>query len=115
MAIMSEEEKRFKIKKKESYESQITEEKRNAVVKTFLLGLWVIAACASYVSAARQNDAGLALYRLSLGMIDSGFAISKLKKLLESISRKTMLEGKVEDIVSELELSEIEEERGKSL
>ena len=110
---MTNEQKRFKIQKIESYEKQISEENKESVRKTFLFGLAAAAALCTFTAAAHANtDNPLQLVNISFGLANTGLGAYHLKGLIESISRKTNLQSKVEDINSELEMPENEESRG---
>lgn len=112
---MVEESQRFQIKNKVSYEEQINEEEKVITMNTVWLGLAGAATlcCASCI----MPDSILAeklLYLVCTTFGATGFSIT-LRNLIQSISRKTMLEGKVmdEDIDRVLsEEPEMEESRG---
>ena len=101
---MTNEERRFKIKKIESYEKEISKEKRNIIYETFLFGLAAAGASMGFISAHDGNIANL-----GWGIFNTGISACNLKWLIESICRKTMLQGKIEDMNNELEFSEDEE------
>ena len=109
---MTEEQRRFKIKKKESLENLASQEQKY-MMRSFRMG----AICAGLA---------LAIFSLPLGPDDlkqwvfnslAGFSftivsISELKDMIESIAKKTNLESKIEDINNELTTYEQEEKRG---
>ncbi len=110
---MTDEQKRFKIQKKESYEEQISQENKRSTQKTFLFGLAAAAALCNFTAVANAKvDNVLQLVNFFLGLTNTGLGAYQLKGLIESISRKTNLQSKVEDINSELEMHENEESKG---
>ncbi len=109
---MTEEQKRFKILKRESYEEQISEESKRATIKTFIMGLSSAAALVTFLAASKSPDLTTKLADTGLGLLNAGYGVYHLKGLMEAISRKTMLQGKIEDINTELEMPENEESRG---
>lgn len=110
---MTEEQKRFKILKRTSYEEQISQENKEATKKTFLFGFSAAAAILIFSAAAQQNiDAATKLVDVGLGLLNTGFGVYHLKGLIQAIGKKTMLQGKIEDINTELESPENEESRG---
>ena len=104
---MMEEEKRFKIKKLESYEGQIVSENKNVTQYTFWLGVSALAATSLFISNTLPDPLFPETVNSLLGVVNIGIAIDYLKDLILSISRKTMLESKKEEIETELELLEI--------
>ena len=110
---MTNEQKRFKIQKIESYEEQISQENKKSTQKTFLFGLAAAAALCTFTVAANANtDNASQLMNVSIGLASTGLGAYHLKGLIESINRKTNLQSKVEDINSELEMPENEESSG---
>lgn len=106
---MNEEQKRFKILKKESYEQQISEKEKQITSSIFDVGKWAGMAVASLANAV-PNDYYISMLSLmALGAISTFLSTKHMRILIESICEKTMLQGKVEDIVNELEMLEIEE------
>lgn len=110
---MTEEQIRFKILKREKYEEQISQENKMVVDKTCLFGLAAAAAFCSFseVSNANTEDM-LRFFHWFLAVANTGFGVYHLKGLIEAISRKTMLQGKVEDINTELNMPKNEKSRG---
>ena len=108
---MTEEQKRFKILKRESYEQQISKENAQAIIQTFAIGLAAAGAILLFSEASQRADLTSKLFEIGLGYITAELGVYRLKDVLEAISRKTMLEGKVEDITTELEMLENEESR----
>ncbi len=110
---MTEEQKRFKVLKRTSYEEQISQENKEITKKTFLFGFSAAAAIVIFSASTLQNiDATTRLVDVTLGLIDTGFSVYSLKDLIQAIGKKTMLQGKIEDINTELESPENEESRG---
>lgn len=109
---MTEEQKRFKITKKESYENQISQEKKKATYKTFLVGLSSAAAIVSYLALTKDIDTTERLALKAGSLFTTGSTVYYMKGVIEAISKKTMLEGKIEDINTELEMPENLENRG---
>lgn len=110
---MTNEQKRFKIQKIESYKEQISEENKESTKKTFLFGLAAAAALCTFTAAANAStDTASQVINASWGVLNTSLSAYQLKGLIESISRKTNLQSKVEDICSELEMPENEESRG---
>ncbi len=110
---MTEEQKRFKITKRESYEEQISEENKSAVLDTFVLGCFVIGAICFLIKCSNlePNTIESVMYFLS-GTLMSITSVLKVRELIETISKKTLLEDKLEQINAELEIPEAEESRG---
>lgn len=111
---MNEEQKRFKILKKESYEQQISEKEKQITCSIFDVGKWAAGAVVALTNAD-PNDYYISMLGLMvLGGISAVLSIKHMRILIESICEKTMLQGKVEDIVNELEMLEIEK-KGRSI
>lgn len=110
---MTNEQKRFKIQKIESYEEQISQENKESIKKTFLFGFVAAGAFCAFSGVANANtNSALQLIEIFLGLTNTGLGAYYLKGLIESISRKTNLQSKIEDINSELEMPKNEESRG---
>lgn len=111
---MTNEQRRFRIEKIDSYEQQISQEKKIAAKKTFLFGLAAAGmACAfSGVMISSNIEATESLVNLCIGLLNAGYSAYNLKGLIEAINRKTMLQGKVEDVNFELNMPENNESRG---
>ena len=111
---MTQEERNYKIMKKQKYDKDLDEASKEVSKRTFLVGVCAIAAAFSF-SLPTTMPISEIRYFLS-GPTFLGFTVSNLKELLESINRKTVLQVKIEDIQDELNF-EIgkEEERGKKL
>ena len=104
---MTETERRYKILKRTSYQEQISKEEKNATNETLLLGMAAAAALCTFSSAANANTSEvLRLFDIILGIANTCFGAKNLKRLIEAISKKTMLEGKVEDIDMDLAMDE---------
>ena len=109
---MTEEQKRFKILKRTSYEEQISKENRVAIRKTFLFGLLAAGAIGILSKGTQQIDATTRLVDVGIGFTDTIFSVYQLNGLMQAIGKKIMLQGKIEDINTELEEPESEESRG---
>ena len=110
---MTEEQKRFKILKRTSYEEQIAQESKEATKITFSLGLSAAAAIVIFLAASQQGVGSTArIVETGLGLLNTGIGAYELKNLMQAISKKTMLEGKIDDIDTELEMFENNESRG---
>lgn len=108
---MTEEQKRFKILKKESYEQQMSEENKRATGRTFLIGFSSALAVYSFLLASKSDGLTIKIYE-GLGLLNAVYGAYQLKALMKAISKKTMLQGKIEDINTELDMPENEENRG---
>lgn len=106
---MTEQERRFKIEKRTSYEEQIEKNNEKIVIAAIAVGLSGAAVCLTLpsvdLSNFASNEAVVGCVCAVLGGID-------LKNLIESICRKVMYQSKIEDINTELEMLEQEESRG---
>ena len=113
---MAEEQIRFKIEKRTSYEEQMETEKKNTIINAFLCGAFGLMAIAASAAAVKSTNVSIFLtnYNLVAGILDSSIFANRLKALIESISNKTMLKDKFEDINMELEMLENEEGKGMS-
>ena len=115
---MTQEERNFQIGKIVKYSDELAEVDKKVSKSTVRFGLFAIAAALNF-SRLAIDDLPLVFETVYTfgGPIFSGFAVSKLKELLESINRKTVLQVKIEDIQDELnfEIFKEEEERGKKL
>ena len=105
---MTEEQKRYKISKRTRYEEQISQENKNAIIKTFSFGFSAAAALISLSASLHHEYLATKIFDLVIGIFNTGYAAYHLKGLIESISKKTMFQGKVEDIDVELEIPEEE-------
>lgn len=111
---MTQEERNFKIMKKQKYYKDLDEASKEVSKRTFLVGICAISAALSYTLPITETLSEIR-YLLS-GPIYLGFTVSNLKGMLTSINEKTMLKMKIEDIQDELNLDVlVEEERGKKL
>ena len=110
---MTNEQKRFKILKKKSYENQISIEEKKATKQTFMLGLSAAAIIAGLIISTDVSRYGIErIIGLGISMIGTFGAVDYLKELIESICRKINLQSKVEDIDNEIEMLENEKSRG---
>ena len=105
---MTEEQKRYKILKRTSYEEQISYENKIATLKTFSLGISSAASLIGLAGLVTHAYIGTKLIDLTVGLLNTGFCAYHINGLMNSISRKTMLQGKIEEINEELETSENE-------
>lgn len=108
---MTEKQKKFKILKKESYEEQISKESKAATINTFLIGFFSAATLCIFSEVSKSADLTSQLIHAGYGLSAAGFTAYNLKGLIEAISRKTMLQGKIEDINTELDMPENKESR----
>ena len=105
---MTEEQKRFKILKRTSYEEQISHENKITTLKTISLGLSAAASLIAAAGVVQHTYLETKLIDIALLILTTCTNAHILKGLMKSISRKTMLQGKVEDINTELEIPEEE-------
>ena len=109
---MTESEKRFKILKKTSYEEQLSREETRQILKTFLLGVFVILAISSSkvfdialgILQTGNDDHDFIEFSTALSLLSSYLSVIEAGSLVKTIVKKTLLEDKIEDI--ELELKE---------
>lgn len=106
---MTEEEKRFKILKKESYEELKEKENKKVTKIVFWTGVTsiIVVTCIYEMSNFEISELGL----LS-GIVYSAYTVGNLKNVIEAICKKTKYESKIEDIDRELEMLEQNESRG---
>ena len=112
---MTEEQKRFKILKRTSYEEQISEYSKAATIKAFVTGLGAITALMYYKNSQQDISTIIKLVSAGMGIVLTGISADNLTKLMIAIGKVTMLQGKIEDINTELEMPEndkIEESKG---
>ena len=92
---MTEEQKRFKIMKKTSYEEIVSKAGETANSSAFSLGVYAAATiCALFVVAKPDVSTITKLVFAGLGMTESTFSALSLKSLIQAISKKTMYESK---------------------
>lgn len=109
---MKPEEKIFKIKIIESYQKQINQEKENITTNSIVFGLTAVAAVVALGTSALPNmQFNIRILDLLFCAGDTALGAYRLKELIESISKKTMLQSKIEDINNELLLTESNEEK----
>ena len=106
---MTDKQKRFKIQKIESYKEQISQEGKELTKKTFLLGFTAVAAVCVFVAASYTTDNTSRFTDIFMGIANTSLIPFHLKGLIESISKKTNLQSKIDDINNELEMPENEE------
>lgn len=109
---MTDEQKRFKIQKIEYYNEQISQENKESIKNTFLLGITAVGTICYFTAIPNERDEIFRLIYFFTGLTEMGLSSYWLKNLIESISRKTNLENKVDDINRELEMLEGKESRG---
>lgn len=107
---MANESKRFKIEQIDRYEEQILKEEKTITEKTHELGFTAASMVFSISTTASgiYNDT-LYLVVLFIGLLNAGISAHSLKYLIASISRKTALQAKLE----ELKMEENNESRDK--
>ena len=104
---MTEEEKRYKILKKESYEKNAKIEGNNMIYQAMITGVLGVAAVLEL-----SGTMGVDFPNMIVGL-STGFASSLwLANTIQSICKKTMYESKIEDINRELEMLEQNEKGG---
>lgn len=108
---MTEEERRYKILKKESYEELAKKERKDGVIYGLATGM----GAAALIITANQiimSDAK-SLIIGCLGVLVPGLVTGEnLFYTISSICKKTMYESKIEDIDRELEMLELNEKGG---
>ena len=112
---MTEKQKRYKILKRESYQEQISQEDKNAINSAIMAGFTAAGALCIFPAAnslSADTQLSMKLIEIILGILEAGFSAYNLKGLIEAICKKTMLQSKVEDINTELEMLEDKESRG---
>lgn len=107
---MTDEERRFKVLKVEKYEEQLEKMEFPLIVDTLLCGGLAVGAVAVLCASG-----DLIPITVPISMIAGNVAALKLKNMIQFITKKTLLESKIDDINFELENEEKEEQRGKSL
>ena len=112
---MTEEEKRFKILKKESYEELVKKERKDGAIYGITTGIGAAALILLGNIATEIISMGdlEELILSCVGMFAPGFVTGEsLFFTISSICKKTMYESKIEDIDRELEMLEQNESRG---
>ncbi len=109
---MTEEEKRFKVLKKISYEEQISKENKRITMNTFAFGLASIGAVLCYTLGTDMNNIYGKITEYLVASGDFIIAIEYLKVIVGAITRKTILDSKIEDINNELDMLQMEESKG---
>lgn len=106
---MTEQEKRFKILKKESYEELKEKESKKVTKAVFWTGV-----TSAYVVTCIYGMSNFEIPEIGLlgGIVFSAYTVGNLKNVIASICKKTMYESKIEDIDRELEMLEQNESRG---
>ena len=106
---MTEEERRFKILKKESYEELKEKENKKITKAVFWTGVTSIIVVTSIYTICCSEIPEIGLLN---GCMYSAYTVGNLKNVIEAICKKTMYESKIEDIDRELEMLEQNESRG---
>lgn len=110
--MMNDEQKRYKILKRTSYEEQISQENKKVIESTLMLGLGAaLTICALAQIIDVDNTDIIQLMNYAGVFASSTVSATYLKMLIDAISKRTMLQGKIEDINTELEMLKIEESR----
>ena len=109
---MTNEQRRYKIVKKQSYEELMNDEEKTAAFRTFALGLSLSAAAICFGAGSNiEIDSGLRLMDIAMGIMNTGFAVKHLKDLLEAINNKTMYKSRIVEIKEELDMPEEKEQK----
>lgn len=116
---MTSEQREFKIKKRTSYEEQVKDKNGTIIFGTFLTGLTAIGVVSGlHATGSTSLEAVQQIFGFASGTIATIGCSCSLIGTIMAVSKKTMLEGKIEDINTELEMSEneakIEESKGKN-
>lgn len=111
---MTEEQRHYKILKRTSYEEQISEEEKNTTLRGITLTLSATASLCAIALGASYGFTEMTprIICAAMGLMNVSFAAKDLKEMMQSISMKTMLKGKIEDIDMELDMPE--DNRGMS-
>ena len=105
---MTEKERKFKIKKIEKYNNQIGKEQMK--INT-TLGISILALATSInifskgISLVSIND----YLNYFAGFATTATTIFSIEGMIQAISKKTLLEGKIEDLNDDLQYTEIQE------
>ena len=112
---MTQEEKRYKIKQKTSYEEQLNKEKKNAINNLFWTGFCALMGVLSLASIDHPSNGQLEQTIFTLATIThGGMSVYGVKELIKSICKKTSLQDKIKDINSEIKLDD-NEQKGKGM
>lgn len=106
---MTEEERRFKILKKESYEELKEKESKKVTKSVFWTGVTSAFVVLSIFGICHFKIPEIGLLN---GIVYSAYTVGNLKNVVESVCKKVMYESKIEDINRELEMLEQNESRG---
>ena len=109
---MTEEERHYKILKKTSYEEQLSEEDKYITKRGICLTLAATATICAFLAVEGVDSMTPRLIYTSLGLLNVGLATKDIKEIMDTISTKTMLKNRIEDIDTELAMDDIEEGRG---
>lgn len=105
---MTEEEKRYKIKKLEHYE-EISKEEQGSIVSSIGLAVALVGIA---TNIPESKEGILETSETILLLIHSGFSAFFLKSLIESIVNKISLKREIDNINFDLEYYENEEKKG---
>ena len=108
---MTEEERRFKVEQINKYNKDIKKENINKNIATFLLGFTTLTLLYATPQLSELGESLKDLIYRTAFVTQTFMDAYLLKELMESISRKTKLEGKVDELVDELKLDEIKRGR----
>lgn len=106
---MTEEERRFKILKKESYKELKEKENKKLTKAAFWTGVTSMLVVTGIYGMINFD---IPMIGLLCGIVYSVDTVSNLKNVIEAVCKKTLYEGKIEDIDRELEMLELNENRG---
>ena len=116
---MEEKERRLKIKKIKKYNEIVSEEQRKTVLNTALMASAAVVGVLAAVSGIVPpdfNDQTLNTLYGGFSIVSSGAGIGGsmyfLKKLMESINKKTLYEKEIDDLNMELDFDEEDKSRG---
>ena len=113
---MTEQERRFKVKKIDKYEEQVTKQNRNSYLFALASGAGaLLLVVGTTYGAAEGINLFWKTFDVGLSVVGAGTFGLNLKHLLDAMSRKTTLESKIDDIQDELDFEEEQEKEGKSL
>lgn len=104
---MNEEQKRFKVLKKEEYEEELREENSRTIEYAYIAG---IGAIFTILNEQIFTDVETTLRLIALFGIFVGVGVTYYgsKRLIPHISQRNILKNKIEDINNELEMQNIE-------
>lgn len=110
---MTEEQKRFKILQKKSYEQQISEKKKEEIESVLKIGLFMSFLFIITLSDFNNDNNFTKLLEAANVVICSLNIGFNLDSLIDAFGQKTILQDRLEDIVDKPEM--LEEEKIKSI